>query len=236
MNKAVTYAFFWLIVVTLGTGIRSDEDLKTWNDIFGRKFEARLISSRPGFVRLQNKEGKEIDFPSMNLVPRDQTFVREWEKQKAEAAKGSEFVQTFKKDLVIKKGNKVSSYEPETMSQIKYFAFYKSASWCPPCQKFTPKLVNFYNRIKDEHPEFELIFISSDRSEDAMEDYMVDYDMPWPAFEHGEHKRLVRSNGGGIPCLIVTDADGTKLLDSYTKSGSYKGPSSVMRELEDLLK
>src|SRR5690606_10146272 len=114
-------------------------------------------------------------------------------------------------------GKKVSALKNPELGKVKYFAFYRSASWCGPCRNFTPKLVKFYNRIKPKHPEFELIFVSSDRSEDSMESYMVDDRMPWPAFEFGKHKSLVRSNGNGIPCLIITDADGKKLYDSYTE-------------------
>jgi hypothetical protein len=82
----------------------------------------------------------------------------------------------------------------------------------------------------------ELIFISSDRSEDAMAEYMDEYDMPWPAFAYGENKDIVQRNGKGIPSLIVTDANGKKLLDSYDSAGKFIGPTNVMDELEKLLK
>lgn len=82
----------------------------------------------------------------------------------------------------------------------------------------------------------ELIFISSDRGEDAMAEYMKNDDMPWPAFAYGENKDIVQRNGNGIPSLIVTDANGNKLLDSYGSAGKYIGPTKVMNELEKLLK
>lgn len=210
--------------------------LETWNDLQGRSFEAEIVSVKPGLVRLRNAEGKEIDFPTAYLVPQGQARVREWEQAEKAAREPSEFAKTFQKDLMKRDGKKVGSYDPEDLGKVKYFAFYFSASWCPPCRQFTPKLVDFYTRVKKDHPEFELIFVSSDRSKDATKDYMVNYKMPWPAFEQGKHKNLVSSYGGGIPCLVVTDADGKKLMDSYTKSGKYTGPTAVMQKLEALLK
>lgn len=207
-----------------------------WNDLYGRSFEAELVSSSPGQVRLRNREGKEIVFMTAQLLTPDQLFVKNWEKEKLKAEKLSEFAAEFEGDLVIRDDKKVSNHKPDGLGQVKFFAFYKSASWCGPCKAFTPKLVAFYNRVKPDHPEFELIFVSSDSSKDSMKDYMTDYKMPWPAFKFGKHKDLVMSRGNGIPCLMVTDASGKKLLDSYNEKGSYIGPGAVMRELEKLLK
>ena len=108
--------------------------------------------------------------------------------------------------------------------------------WCPPCRKFTPVLVDFYNKQKRRGAAFELVFVSSDRSEDDMADYMSEYNMTWPAFAYGENKDIVQSNGNGIPSLIITDAEGNKLLDSYDNTGKYIGPTAVMEEFEKLLK
>ena len=55
----------------------------------------------------------------------------------------------------------------------------------PPYRKFTPVLVDFYNKQNRLGAAFELVFVSSDRSEDDMADYMSEYDMIWPAFAHG---------------------------------------------------
>ncbi|MEM1222432.1 MAG: thioredoxin-like domain-containing protein, partial [Verrucomicrobiota bacterium] len=49
------------------------------------------------------------------------------------------------------------------LAEKDYVLVYYSASWCPPCRKFTPGLVNFYKKKKQGN-NFELIFVSSDRS------------------------------------------------------------------------
>ena len=44
---------------------------------------------------------------------------------------------------------------------VEYVLLYFSASWCPPCQSFTPILADFYQRYPDQ---MEIIYISSDRN------------------------------------------------------------------------
>ncbi len=43
---------------------------------------------------------------------------------------------------------------------VEYVLLYFSASWCPPCQSFTPVLADFYQQYQDS---MEIIYISSDR-------------------------------------------------------------------------
>ena len=71
----------------------------------------------------------------------------------------------LKNDLVSLQGKKLHRFDDAPLAGTKYFAVYYSASWCAPCKAFTPKLVEFYNRIKPANPNFELIFVSRDRDE-----------------------------------------------------------------------
>ena len=58
----------------------------------------------------------------------------------------------------------------------KTVGIYFSAHWCPPCRSFTPNLVKFRDKNKKN---FEVVFVSSDRSSDAQMDYMKETDMKW---------------------------------------------------------
>lgn len=218
-------------------------EMRTWQVITGGSFEAKLTAVSATKVRMENASGKSIEFPIADLKPSDQKYIQDWqaaqtvdltvgESQKVER---TAFSQRVYADLVSSQGGRLKRFVPEDNASPKYFAFYRSASWCPPCRKFTPKLVQFYKKQKRSGAAFELVFISSDKSEEAMADYMKDYSMDWPAFEFGKNKNIVSSSGGGIPNLIVTDANGKKLLDSYDASGNYIGPYKVMAELEKLL-
>ncbi|WP_269523010.1 thioredoxin-like domain-containing protein [Coraliomargarita parva] len=235
--------FYQLLLLSLTPFVLFAEGFRTWNMIGGGYFEAKLIQVESTTVKLENREGRVIDFPLEDLKPSDQQFAREWLASQdvgtaasdATFRPSTEFAKRVYSDLVISKGSRLVDFEPESSARPKYFAFYRSAQWCPPCRAFTPDLVDFYKKQKRKGAAFELIFISSDKSEELMAEYMDKYDMDWPAFHYGENKDIVQRNGGGIPNLIVTDAAGNKLLDSYDSAGKYIGPRTVMAELEKLL-
>jgi nucleoredoxin len=121
---------------------------------------------------------------------------------------------------------------------IRYYAIYYSAQWCPPCHAFTPKLVDWYNGFKPAHPNFELIFVSDDRDEASMLDYMKEMAMPWPAldYEYVKHdgSGIEKYAGEGIPDLVLIDSDGNLLADSY-QNGQYVGPQSAVDDIERIV-
>lgn len=140
-------------------------------------------------------------------------------------------------DLVTLSGNKLKAAPADVLKGVKYFGIYYSAHWCPPCRRFTPKLVSFYRKMKKKHPEFEMIFVSSDKSEKAMVEYMRDTRMKWPALAFDKKrsaKDLTKYSGRGIPCLVFLNANGKVLSDSY-RNGKYVGPSTVMKDIDKTL-
>jgi len=92
----------------------------------------------------------------------------------------------------------------------KIVGVYFSASWCPPCRGFTPQLVKFYNQGAGKE-NFEIVFVSADRSASAMKGYMKKDSMPWTAipFGHPSASALKRKLGiRGIPALVIFGSDG----------------------------
>ena len=67
--------------------------------------------------------------------------------------------------LVDKDGGSYSA--AEKLNGKKYKLLYFSAHWCPPCRGFTPELAKTYAKLKADGKDFELVFVSSDRSEDG---------------------------------------------------------------------
>lgn len=136
----------------------------------------------------------------------------------------------FSHKLVNERGSKT---KPD-LSKKEYIVLYYSASWCPPCQKFTPDLVKYYNEVKKEKGidmPFEVILVSSDRSASAMEGYMKQKKMPWPAIKFGKKEKIdvVKNNAPrGIPYIVVIDKEGTVV----EKGNAY----SVLPKLKKLIK
>ncbi len=144
---------------------------------------------------------------------------------------------TLKGDLVALSGKRTHKYDDAALANTKYYAVYYSASWCGPCRAFTPKLVEWYNANKPKHADFELIFVSSDRSDADMDAYMAEDKMPWPALKYNKkasNKSVTKYAGPGIPCLVFLDAEGKVLSDSYV-NGKYEGPQKVLADIEKTL-
>ena len=75
---------------------------------------------------------------------------------------------------------------------------YFSAHWCPPCRGFTPALAEYYNdwQAANEDKKFEIVFLSSDRSEDDFKGYFDE--MPWAALKFGCETKVFKPNRGRI--------------------------------------
>jgi nucleoredoxin len=158
-------------------------------------------------------------------------------KQRATAQpSGDVIAPILKGNLVRCQNGLLTSYYDEELNRKKIYGLYFSAHWCPPCRKFTPQLVEYYNRVAREHPEFEIILMSADKSADAMAGYMRDTAMPWPAVDYAKLPNMAALNkyaGSGIPDLVIIDGAGKVLTDSYV-NGQYIGPAHVLAELDNL--
>ena len=85
---------------------------------------------------------------------------------------------------------------------------YFSAHWCPPCRAFTPKLVDFRDK---NAAEFEVVFVSFDKSQEEKDKYMAEAKMQWPTvpFKSESGNALAKKFGvRGIPMLVVLSPAG----------------------------
>jgi nucleoredoxin len=143
----------------------------------------------------------------------------------------------FKGDLVSWKNGSLARCDDEVLAKKKLIALYFSAHWCAPCRKFTPQLVEFYNRVAPQHPEFDIVFVSFDRSPSGMETYMRDTQMPWPAIDFAKlpgKEALKKYAGKSIPCLVLLDDGGKVISDTYAGQ-KYLGPEKVLADLNAIL-
>jgi len=97
----------------------------------------------------------------------------------------------------------------------KYVGIYFSAHWCPPCRGFTPMLAAAYsNHLKAK--DLEVIFVSSDRDEDAFKEYFGE--MPWAALPYADREANDKLNKKfkvqGIPTFVLLNKDGSIISDN----------------------
>jgi hypothetical protein len=143
----------------------------------------------------------------------------------------------LKDDLVYLHQGSVTHFDDEALEHKTLYLLFFSANWSPAGRKFTSQLVDYYNRVVPQHPEFEVIFFSADRSQFGMETYMAQSNMPWPAVAYDKRtgkagaiqNNLVRE----VPCLVLADATG-KIL-SYSHAGENTvGPEKVLADLDQI--
>jgi hypothetical protein len=145
--------------------------------------------------------------------------------------------QLLKGDLVYRHQGTLSHFDDEALENKKLYLFFFSANWSPQGRKFTAQLVEYYNRVASQHPEFEVIFFSADRSPFGMETYMGQANMPWPAVDYAKlgSKAAIQNNFvRGIPCLILVDGRGKVLSNSYGTETNL-GPETVLADLDKIL-
>jgi nucleoredoxin len=141
-----------------------------------------------------------------------------------------------KGELVSSRNGVLHPYLDADFEKKKLIGLYFSAHWCGPCRKFTPNLVAYYNKNTAAHPEFEIVFVSNDKTASAMEGYMREDQMPWPAVSFDKvagNTGLSKYAGSGIPCLVIVDENGKVISDSYLGT-TYRGPEAVLADLDQL--
>jgi nucleoredoxin len=141
----------------------------------------------------------------------------------------------LKGDLVYWHEGSFVPFDDELLERKKFYLLFFSAFWSKDGRQFTSRLVDYYNRVAPQHPEFEVVFFSADRSEFAMQNYVSQTGMPWPAVAYqkrdGKGGAIAENLVHGIPCLILSDAAG-KIL-SRTEENS--GPDKVLADLDKVL-
>ena len=135
-----------------------------------------------------------------------------------------DFTELFGATLKSKTGDVTTSEALNGKNVMVYF----SAHWCPPCKAFTPKLSTFYTSLKASNPDFELVFVSSDRDEEAFNEYYSE--MPFLSLPFSDRDRKAtlskKFKVSGIPSLVVLGSDGSTITTDG-RSGVADDPTGA---------
>ena len=140
--------------------------------------------------------------------------------------------------LVQWQGSNLVPVPPERLAQAKIFAVYFAAGSDVACREFTQNLSDAYGKMRPFYPEFEVVLVSRDKSAADMLAYLRDDRTPWPALAWeaiGGLTDITRYAGRAIPCLVVVDAQGKVLSDSY-RGGAYVGTDAVLDDAWRIMK
>lgn len=146
------------------------------------------------------------------------------------------FAKKFSISLMTMDDGTPRSFEASKLAGVKYWAFYYAAASNSASRTFTPNLVSFYRDFKLYHPDFEIIFIDLDASEDDMLNFMRNDSMSWPAIWYNdinnpelEARKYLK---GDLPCLVLVDGKGRVL--SETSQGTE--PGHVIDDIRAIVK
>lgn len=200
--------------------LSASAEFRTWTRGDGKTAELELLSvsdadgGKTGEFKM--RDGRKVMLKASVLNEADAKLLEEWKEQAPAALEASSvFDKVLDGNLVKLSGKSLKSFK-DMKKPEKYYVFYYTASWCPPCQQFTPTLVEFYENNKNDN--FEIVLITSDRDEDAMEEYAAAKKMPWPQLklrETEDFKKKFQHGVTGIPSVIVCQLDGTKVEGNF---------------------
>lgn len=200
-------------------------EYRTWTRDDGKTAELELTETsgvdgeKTGRFMMRN--GKTIDLPAEGFIDSDAELINSWKPEPTEeslAPAPSVFDDYLDGNLVKFDGRSVKRFKAESKPH-KLYAFYYTSSWCLPCQKYTPKLVEFYNSQKPENDNFEVVLITSDSDEKAMEDYAEDKEMPWPLLKLSKTDKFTEKfdhSVTSIPSVVVCDLEGNIIQNTIS--------------------
>lgn len=198
-----------------------------YDDAEGQEIAQRLyrrfrVSTLPHVVLLDS-EAHVINpqaYASMLMDP----AAFPWRKKSLRELLGDTFVRP--------NGEKVD----KTALEKKVLGLYFSASWCPPCQAFTPNLVSAAEKLREQGKNFEILFISNDRNKQQFDEYFnkMNSFLAVP-FEDTNKRALLQEtlNIRSLPTLVWVGPDDEVLTrsgvaaiaaDAELKSFPFKEP------------
>jgi nucleoredoxin len=138
-------------------------------------------------------------------------------------------------------GNKVIDSEfneinsKECMKNKKMIGLYFSGSYCPSSIKFTPILNEVYLKIKERNPNFEIVFISSDKTIESFNHYLK-Y-MPWVAVPYDQKNIKTKLCNmfeiKTLPQLVLINEQGD-IINTEGRYYIYNNRNNISHIIEDL--
>lgn len=209
---------------------------RTWTSTAGTSVEGELADFVNLTAIIETDDGRRLPVQLQLLSEPDQAYVKEWYVAKKEgkqlnvrgasgaAGKLSDgLAELVPETLLDSEGNDVS----RDKLAGKTVGFYFSAHWCPPCRTFTPNLVKFRDT---NQKDFEIVFVSSDRSPQKQMAYMKETKMKWYTVKLGSKEAnalKAKFKVRGIPKLVIVSPEG-KTITSDGRGDVSRNPKGAL--------
>jgi len=212
--------------------VSSDKDEEAFKEYYGEQPWVALPYAKRDMKESLSKKFKVQGIPTFVILDQEGAVVTtDARGEVSEDPEGKNFPWKPKTVSEILSAVTVEDKEGKTfpLTDLKgqVVGIYFSAHWCPPCRGFTPELVKKYEAIKAAGKDFEMVFVSSDRSDNDFKEYFGE--MPWLALPYADRAmkaELSKCFGvEGIPSLVLLDTD----FSVITK----KGRGAVMRDISE---
>jgi thiol-disulfide isomerase/thioredoxin len=138
--------------------------------------------------------------------------------------------------LVSLSGSELRPFSTSNLRDVRVFAFYFGSNWNPACREATPAIVEWYRATKVAYPEFELIFVSGDRSALTMAEDVRKHRMPFPVvrFDAINDEGIQQFGGNPTPWLGAVSRAGAPVTKNIGER-RFIEPGEIMHGIDFLL-
>ena len=197
-----------------------------------------ILTSRESLAEQQRQMAAKQR--AIEAAESDRAMVAAKAQSEAAAAARKDKMETMRRalagNLIRLDGDQLRPFDEKEAKEVRVFAVYYSSVASLESRRFTPKLIESYQRLKKLYPnKFELIWVSCDRDEFNMGLHMRTMHMPWPAARFGAARETFeRFAGSSMPWLVAV-ADTGEPLTSNAVSKEACDPDKVVEAIEYLL-
>jgi len=121
----------------------------------------------------------------------------------------------------------------QPLDGAEYILVYQGRKECSRCARFTPSLLKTYSKLKAESDNFEVVFMSQDRTERLHNEHVRDKNMPWKVLPFNKRFATPAADlqGDLLPVVYLVKPDGT-VIDKTDPRGRGRSAKDVLKRLE----
>lgn len=221
-------------------------DVREWRSR-GKSVEAMILGVEGNQVILQPYSPVKV--PLESLSESDQAFAKAWQERhqkdqellaQARLAEiySAEAIKPLQGNLTkLDRSERVAElekYEIEKPENLRVIGYYFSNAGAPN-DRYLPEVNKTYTRLRKRTNVFEIIYVSVDDSEKALEASIKGNGVEFPVFDFVLGRRIPFFGTiykGMIPQLVIVDKDGKVLADSLVAKDSPPNFAEALKVLE----